>query len=137
MHEASPVTCASGGHIPRHRLWVRAGLPALVALIVVSLGAWHLAADGAPGGTTRTYYIAAEEVTWDYAPTGRDLMMGGPLDTAEFDIANGPAVTARKFRKAIYREYTDSTFSTAKPRPPEWEHLGIMGPRAARARRAV
>jgi len=32
------------------------------------------------------------------------------------------------YKKALYREYTDSTFSELKPRPPEWEHLGIMGP---------
>jgi hephaestin len=65
---------------------------------------------------------------WDYAPSGRDLMMGAPLDTTEFDIGNGPAVTARRFQKAVYREYTDSTFTTAQARPSEWEHLGIMGP---------
>lgn len=77
---------------------------------------------------THTYYLAADEVTWDYAPSGRDLTMGGPLDTTEFDVGNGPAVTARTFRKAVYREYTDSSFTTAKPRPPAWEHLGILGP---------
>lgn len=27
-------------------------------------------------GTVRRYYIAAEEVTWDYAPTGWDNWMG-------------------------------------------------------------
>ena len=32
------------------------------------------------------------------------------------------------FRKAVYREYTDATFSTLKPHSPEWEHLGILGP---------
>jgi hypothetical protein len=26
---------------------------------------------------TRLYYIAAENVTWDYAPSGRDLIHGG------------------------------------------------------------
>ena len=32
------------------------------------------------------------------------------------------------YRKVLYREYTDSTFRTLKPRPPEWEHLGFLGP---------
>jgi FtsP/CotA-like multicopper oxidase with cupredoxin domain len=32
------------------------------------------------------------------------------------------------YRKAIYREYTDATFTKLKPRAPEWEHLGILGP---------
>lgn len=104
--------------IRRHR-----GFPAIISIFVA-----YLAACGSPAGQTRTYYVAADEVMWDYAPSGRDLMMNMPLDTAEFDIGNGPAVTARKFQKAVYREYTDSTFTTPKTRPPEWEHLGIMGP---------
>jgi FtsP/CotA-like multicopper oxidase with cupredoxin domain len=32
------------------------------------------------------------------------------------------------YRKAIYREYTDESFSHLKPRSPEWEHAGILGP---------
>ena len=28
----------------------------------------------------------------------------------------------------MYREYTDSTFTEPIARPPEWEHLGILGP---------
>src|SRR5439155_5079954 len=32
------------------------------------------------------------------------------------------------FLKALYREYTDETFKTLKPRTAEWEHLGILGP---------
>jgi FtsP/CotA-like multicopper oxidase with cupredoxin domain len=32
------------------------------------------------------------------------------------------------YQKVLYREYTDSTFGTLKPRPPEWEHLGFLGP---------
>ena len=32
------------------------------------------------------------------------------------------------YLKALYREYTDETFTTLKERPPEWEHLGALGP---------
>jgi FtsP/CotA-like multicopper oxidase with cupredoxin domain len=32
------------------------------------------------------------------------------------------------YKKVLYREYTDSTFQTLKPRPQEWEHLGFLGP---------
>ncbi len=35
---------------------------------------------------------------------------------------------AKVFHKAVYHEYTDSTFTTRKPRPAEWRHLGIVGP---------
>jgi len=69
----------------------------------------------------RTYYIAADEVVWDYAPRGRNLT-GTPGPERE------EGVSTLQFRKAVYHEYTDATFSTLKPRSPEWEHLGILGP---------
>jgi FtsP/CotA-like multicopper oxidase with cupredoxin domain len=72
---------------------------------------------------TRTYYIAADEVLWDYAPGGRHLT-GTPVSDHDSD---GPLVTTQ-FWKAIYREYTDDTFRTLAPRPPEWQHLGLLGP---------
>src|SRR5450631_3590658 len=34
----------------------------------------------AAGGQLRTYYIAAEEVEWDYAPLGIDIMTGKPFE---------------------------------------------------------
>lgn len=82
----------------------------------------------AAGGVTRTYYVAAEEVDWDYAPADSDLTMGRPLRPAVFAITNAPPVMARVMRKAVYREYTDSSFTTLKPRPSRWRHLGILGP---------
>ncbi|MGH9568737.1 MAG: hypothetical protein ACRD4F_03815, partial [Candidatus Angelobacter sp.] len=30
-------------------------------------------------GHLRRYYIAAEEVMWDFAPSGRNLMANGPI----------------------------------------------------------
>jgi hephaestin len=30
--------------------------------------------------------------------------------------------------KSLYREYTDASFSTLKPRPAKWQHLGALGP---------
>lgn len=36
-----------------------------------------------PPGHTRRYYIAADEVEWDYAPSGNDVMDGIPLDKSE------------------------------------------------------
>ncbi len=82
-----------------------------------------------PMPTTRTYYVAADEVEWDYAPSGRNeitgLALGGP---EAFWTAPGPHRVGRVYRKAIYREYTDSTFLREEPRRPEWEHLGFLGP---------
>ncbi|HEY3974159.1 MAG TPA: multicopper oxidase domain-containing protein [Candidatus Sulfotelmatobacter sp.] len=66
---------------------------------------------------TRHYYIAAEDVTWDYAPSGRNLLNGTPI----------PQTLATKLRwsKSRFVEYTDNTFTVQK-RQPEW--LGILGP---------
>src|SRR5579862_4676902 len=81
------------------------------------------------GDQTRTYYIAADEVDWNYAPSGRDQAMGMPfMGVAKAIMEHGPHRIGSIYRKAIYREYTDGTFSALKPRPAEWEHAGILGP---------
>ena len=80
-------------------------------------------------GQTRTYYIAVDEVEWDYAPTGTNLSEGRPFNDSERPwMEPGPFVTGRKAKKALYRGYTDDTFKTLKPVPPEWQHLGFLGP---------
>jgi FtsP/CotA-like multicopper oxidase with cupredoxin domain len=84
--------------------------------------------DLAPGGRTRTYYIAADEVSWDYAPGQRDEIAGRPFADSAFFAKGAPRVVSTAYRKVLYREYTDSTFRTLRPRPPEWEHLGFLGP---------
>ena len=38
------------------------------------------AASATPASTTRTYYVAADEVQWDCAPSGRDEAMGMDFD---------------------------------------------------------
>jgi FtsP/CotA-like multicopper oxidase with cupredoxin domain len=79
-------------------------------------------------GTTRTYYIAADQVSWDYVPGGVDEITGQPFaDTGFFRNAR-PRPVGTAYLKALYREYTDSTFRARKPRPPAWEHLGFLGP---------
>lgn len=78
---------------------------------------------------THTYYIAADEVVWDYVPSGKNLIKGQPLGKEEgVWHERGPHRIGKVYKKALYREYTDSTFTTLKPRPPEWEHLGFLGP---------
>jgi predicted small lipoprotein YifL len=80
-------------------------------------------------GTTRTYYIAADEIVWDYAPSGMNLTAGRPFNDIEKPwMEPGKHTIGRKWKKALYREYTDATFKTLKPRAPEWEHLGFLGP---------
>lgn len=67
--------------------------------------------------TTRHYYIAAEDATWDYAPSGRNLLNGNSIPQ--------PWSVKLKWPKSRFIEYTDASFTTPKPQP-EW--LGILGP---------
>jgi len=68
-------------------------------------------------GKVRHYYIAAEDCTWDYAPSGRDLLGGRPIPL--------PWSQQTRWPKTRFFEYTDATFTVRKPQP-EW--LGILGP---------
>ncbi|HTF61683.1 MAG TPA: multicopper oxidase domain-containing protein [Edaphobacter sp.] len=77
-------------------------------------------------GVTRTYFIAADEVDWDYTPQGRNLAGIPHPEAGENESASG--INHRVYHKAIYREYTDATFKTLKVRPQQWSHLGILGP---------
>ncbi|MEP7326087.1 MAG: multicopper oxidase domain-containing protein [Gemmatimonadota bacterium] len=81
-----------------------------------------------PPGKVRTYFIAADEVTWDYAPGGRDEVAGRPFVDSAFFQKTDPQPVSTSYHKVLYREYTDSTFRTLKPRRPEWQHLGFLGP---------
>lgn len=94
----------------------------LFSLCVICPGATsNTKAGNSSGPAVHTYYIAADEVMWNYAPRGRNLT-GTPGPEME------GGATPTTFRKAIYQEYTDARFQTLKPRSPEWEHLGILGP---------
>ena len=85
---------------------------------------------GGPPAQTRTYYIAADSVEWNYAPgSDTNLITGAPYDSvARFYALSGPTRIGHVLSKAVYREYTDSTFTQLKPREARWEHLGILGP---------
>jgi hypothetical protein len=67
--------------------------------------------------STRHYYIAAEDVTWDYAPGGQDVLHGRQIPL--------PWAAQTRWTKTRYIEYTDATFTTRKAQP-DW--LGILGP---------
>jgi hypothetical protein len=56
----------------------------------------------ASSGTTRTYYVAADEVVWDYAPTGINLTEGRPFTALEKPwMEAGPHVAGRKAKRAL------------------------------------
>ena len=78
---------------------------------------------------TRVYFIAADEVRWNYAPAGRNLITGQPFGEAEnVFVQQGPDRIGSTYVKALYREYTDSSFTRLKPRPADQAYLGNLGP---------
>jgi FtsP/CotA-like multicopper oxidase with cupredoxin domain len=109
----------------------RTALLAALGLGVVTtlaIGGWY-AADSTAGGRTRTYYVGADEIEWDYAPGGTNAITGTAYEGLQkMLVTASPERIGKVYRKAIYREYTDSSFSALKPRPAAWVHLGILGP---------
>jgi hypothetical protein len=66
-------------------------------------------------GTIRTYYIQAEQETWDFMPTGWDNWLGVPLEDSPRVNAAGYSKDSGslglKWEKAFYRGYTDASFT--------------------------
>lgn len=105
----------------------------MLRITIVLVAAFILSAcdelSVAEEGQIRTFHIAADDVGWDYAPAGKDLISGEDFNEIQswFAVASDYRL-GRKLKKALYYEYTDETFSTRKDRAPEWEHLGWLGP---------
>ncbi|XP_060580095.1 ferroxidase HEPHL1-like, partial [Ruditapes philippinarum] len=72
----------------------------------------------------RTYYLAIEEVLWDYAP-GFDSRRS--KSAAKF-LNRGRQRIGSVYKKAIYIEYIDDTFTLRKPRGDHEMHHGLAGP---------
>jgi hypothetical protein len=86
------------------------------------------AADGA-GARTRSYFIRAEEVRWNYAPAGRDRVTGRPFgDDAKVFVQTAPDRIGSTYTKCVYRGYRDASFRERLPRLPDEAHLGLLGP---------
>lgn len=117
------------------RARARAVGSALVLAAASLLGGTGCLGDDIPADTstttsyvaqTRTYFIAADEVVWDYAPTGINQITGEPFDdVANVFVANGPDRIGKRYVKALYREYTDGSFRRRRQGP---AHLGTLGP---------
>jgi len=81
-------------------------------------------------GKVRTYYIAADEVLWDYAPEHNiNIITGKPYayNEAEF-VHRKEGRIGSKYLKCRYREFTSQTFKYVKARTQHEKHLGFMGP---------
>jgi hypothetical protein len=78
---------------------------------------------------TRTYYIRADEVVWNYAPSGRNQITGRPFDeTAEVFVGTGPGLIGSRYLKCIYRGYSDASFQSRLKRADRDRYLGFLGP---------
>ena len=99
-----------------------------MASVVTLIVALALAA-GPAGAVTVTYYIAADEIPWDYAPSGMNQITGRPFDeAANVFVQSGKKRIGKTYLKALYREYTDASFTALKPVDSRWAHLGTLGP---------
>ena len=101
---------------------------AALILLAVAPPSRLAAQSGSVPPETRTYFIAADNVSWDYVPGGRDEIAGQPYADTAFFAKGKPRPVSTVYKKVLYREYTDSSFRTLKPRPAEWQHLGFLGP---------
>uniref|UniRef100_A0A8C5CM82 ferroxidase n=1 Tax=Gadus morhua TaxID=8049 RepID=A0A8C5CM82_GADMO len=109
-------------------------------MVPLSLGRWPLscqvndhlmdAGDSSqPTGVVRQYYVAAEEVTWDYGPSGLDninmINLTNSQSPSELYFGRTAGRIGGRYLKAVFRAYTDSTFTSRKPSD---KHMGILGP---------
>jgi len=92
-------------------------------------GVAHAEEAAAATGKTRNYFIAADEIAWNYAPAG-DVTSPGGKGTVDSDVwlKRGMNADPPIFRKAVYHEYADASFKQIKPRASESQYLGILGP---------
>ncbi|XP_036611939.1 coagulation factor V isoform X2 [Trichosurus vulpecula] len=81
-----------------------------------NIAAWYLRSHK---GNRKNYYIAAEEVLWDYSKFSKSMKKADD---------DGDTIGNTVYKKVIFRSYRDSTFSVPDPRGENEEHLGILGP---------
>jgi FtsP/CotA-like multicopper oxidase with cupredoxin domain len=112
------------------QVWLIACLVLVFCLNAYPEATQHRRADkNTSGPKIRSYYLCAEEIEWNYTPDGKDMMMG--MDFSGYSKAfteHGEKRIGHTYRKAVFFEYTDGTFTTKKQRPPELGHMGLLGP---------
>ncbi|KAJ7320085.1 hypothetical protein JRQ81_019596 [Phrynocephalus forsythii] len=89
--------------------------------------------DGRRYGTIRTYYIAAEEVEWDYASGASQAektveAMSKEESYGHVFLSQGEDLIGPKYKKVVYREYQSGEFTEHKKRTSREQHLQILGP---------
>jgi manganese oxidase len=109
---------------------------AIVVIVAALLVATYLSLP-LPGpapyeGQVRAYYIAADEVEWNYTPSGMNEITGAPFGAqGAGDIlytAHNSTYLGSTFLKCVYQQFPNGTFTTPEPRPSDERYLGILGP---------
>ncbi|XP_059711943.1 ceruloplasmin isoform X5 [Haemorhous mexicanus] len=79
----------------------------------------------------RQYFLAAEEIIWNYGPSAVNHFTGQELivdSESHIFFEQSETRIGGSYKKAIYKEYTDDSFTEHKKRLAEEEHLGLLGP---------
>ncbi|KAK2879654.1 ferroxidase HEPHL1 isoform X1 [Channa argus] len=85
-------------------------------------------AAGGKNSRERVYYVGIIEDFWDYAPSGKNLLNGQEIESdehASLFLEKGPHRIGRVYKKAMFRQYTDGSYTHLTQRP-QW--LGFLGP---------
>jgi len=107
---------------------LRAAMPTALAVLLAGCGI-TAAPSAAARGVVRSYFVGADAVDWNYAPTGRNEITGAPFEAdAAVYTAHTPGRIGATYRKCLYRAYTDDTFRTLVARPAAEAYLGDLGP---------
>jgi FtsP/CotA-like multicopper oxidase with cupredoxin domain len=108
---------------------MRAGWVVAAVVVVLLAAGCAVGASTGVGRQTRAYYIAAEEVAWNYAPAGTNMITGQPFDaTANTFVQSGSDRIGPTYTKCLYHGHTDATFTHQLPRPADEQYLGLLGP---------
>ncbi|MCI4378417.1 hypothetical protein PGIGA_G00215670 [Pangasianodon gigas] len=71
------------------------------------------------------YYIAAEEIIWDYAP---NLPENVDRNFRSTYLKQGAWRIGKKYKKAVFTQYTDESFKERAEHKQRKKELGILGP---------
>ncbi|XP_053436034.1 hephaestin isoform X6 [Nycticebus coucang] len=122
MHGTFEIYCQAGNHR-------EAGMRAIYN---VSQCPGHHAIPRQHYQAARIYYIMAEEVEWDYCPDRSwELEWHNQSEKDSYGhifLNNKDGFLGSRYKKAVFRQYTDGTFRIPQPRTGPEEHLGILGP---------
>ncbi|KAL2096234.1 hypothetical protein ACEWY4_008382 [Coilia grayii] len=79
------------------------------------------------------YFLSAEEVEWDYAPNRaweleKHNSTAGNSSYGSVFVEKTEGRIGSRYKKVVFRQYTDASFTTPSPHTPQDTHLAILGP---------